>query len=87
MEEKPVDRPHARKHKKKVTLTFFQTLWRIKSMETGGQSKTNVKKIVLKNVEKPQILRAACQSPRGQKLAVGVATDGNHLILKGDLLP
>ncbi len=55
-------------------------------METVGQSKTTVYKIILKNFEKPQTLLAAFPSPRGQNLAVGVATDGGHLILKDDVL-
>lgn len=56
-------------------------------METVRQSQINVYKIILKTVENPQILLAACQSPRGQKQAVGVATDRDHLVLKGDVPP
>ncbi len=54
-------------------------------METVGQSKITVYKIISKNVENPLDRPCGISEPTRTE-AVGVATNGDHLILKGDVL-
>lgn len=77
-----------REKKKKSRLTFFfpNTMAK-KELENDGQSKIVVYQIILKIVENPQTLLAACQEPTRTERLQWVWRRKATINLKGDVLP